>query len=122
MSDLESILEWLVDDVDGALVAALGGMDGLLIERVPEDTDGRDLHAAAAQVTELLATADGVVGEPLRGGEVDEVMIGGERVITYVRRVAPELFLLLVMNASGNVGKARLFGGRARDAIREVFG
>ena len=90
MSDLESILEWLVDDVDGALVAALGGMDGLLIERVPEDTD--------------------------------EVMIGGERVITYVRRVAPELFLLLVMNASGNVGKARLFGGRARDAIREVFG
>lgn len=117
--ELDDILESLVDDVDGALVAAVGGMDGLLVERYPDE--GRDLHAATAEVTNLLNTAGTMLGEHLEGGAVSELVVTGERLVAYVRVLDADFFCTVVMNPSGNIGKARLFSERAGAKVMEVF-
>lgn len=117
--ELEDILAELVDSVDGALVAAVGGMDGLLVEQYPSAQ--RDLNAATAEVTNLLNTAATTLGDHLDGGAVQELVFTGERLIGYVRVLDPDFFCVLVMNPAGNVGKARLFSEQAGQRVLGAF-
>ena len=118
MNELDDILAFLVDHVDGALVAAVGGMDGLLVEQHP--AQGRDLSATTAELTDLISTARRAYAT-LQAGRVREVIVTAERMIGYVRVLDDDMFCIVAMNASGSIGKARLYAEQAAERIRQVF-
>jgi predicted regulator of Ras-like GTPase activity (Roadblock/LC7/MglB family) len=119
MEDLDSVLGFLVDNVDGALSAAIGGMDGLLIAQYP--VQGQDLTVIAAEKTRVLAQLRQAYNGALAGGKLGELIVVADRLIGYTRLLTDDLFCLIVMNPSGNIGKARLYSDRAAARILEVL-
>ncbi|CAN5817973.1 hypothetical protein BH23DEI1_BH23DEI1_21390 [soil metagenome] len=117
MESLESILEELVDGVDGATLAAIGSTDGLVVEQHP--SPGRDLAATAAELTHVLGGVARALGDHLDAGATREMMITTERSLAFVRVITPDLYLLVTMDPTGNLGKARL---RAAEAAERVVG
>ncbi|HEX7022302.1 MAG TPA: hypothetical protein VF171_05545 [Trueperaceae bacterium] len=119
MQELDQILAHLVDQVDGATSAAVGGMDGLLIEQYPQH--GQDLSAMAAEETNVLMHTRNAFGRTLAGGKLHEVIVTTEKMVGYTRLLSEDLFCLIVMSRSGNIGKARLYSEQAAKEILEVF-
>lgn len=120
MMELDEILATLVSQVDGATAAAVGGMDGLLVERYPPQ--GRDLTAVAAELTDLLGACRAAIGERLGGGPLREVIVITDKLTGYARVLTEELFCLVVLESGGNIGKARLYGERAARHLLAVLG
>ncbi len=118
MQELDQILAYLVDNVDGAMSAAVGGMDGLLIEQYP--AQGQDLSLLAAEQTNILNNARSAYTQ-LQSGALNELIITAEKLIAYTRLLNDELFCVIVMNPAGNIGKARLYSEQAAKRILEVF-
>lgn len=111
MADLEDILARLQEQVDGCLVAAVAGLDGLIIERHPQD--GPDLAGVVAEITSVLANLTTALTDQLGGGPLQEVIVTSERRTAYARLLGGELFCLLVLGRRGNLGKARLHTSEA---------
>lgn len=118
MNELDEILALLVDQVDGAQVAAVAGMDGLLVEQYP--AQGRDLSATAAELTNLLSAARTAFAT-LQAGALEEVIVSAENAVGYVRLLPEEMFCVVVLSPDGNLGKARLYSEEAARRLREVF-
>jgi uncharacterized protein len=118
VKDIEELLAYLVDNVDGALAAFVGGSDGLLIEQHPKQ--GQDMSGATAQWTNVLNAMNGVA-TGLKAGKVEEAIMTTEKVIAYARLLSPELFCVVMMNPSGNIGKARLYSQKLAKNLLEVF-
>lgn len=119
MQELDQILAQLLESVDGALSVAVGGMDGLLIEQYPPER--RDLSVVAAEKTNILVNIRSAYGQTLSGGELREVIVTTEKLVGYTRLLGDGLFCLIIMNASGNIGKARLYSDQAVQRITEVL-
>lgn len=118
MQDLDDFLTHIATNVDGSLYVALGGMDGLLIEQFPKD---QDLFAFAAEFANVTSALERLSKAGLEGGEVKEVMVSAEQLISYARLLNEDLFLLVLMNRSGNLGKARLYTEQAAPKLLEQF-
>jgi uncharacterized protein len=118
VNDLDEILAYLVDNIDGAMAAFVGSSDGLLIEQYPQQT--QDLSAVAAQWTNVLV-ALGNVANSLKAGKLEETMMTTEKVVAYARVVNDDLFCVVMMNPSGNIGKARMFSQKVSQNLLEVF-
>jgi predicted regulator of Ras-like GTPase activity (Roadblock/LC7/MglB family) len=118
VQELDELLASLVDNVDGALAALIGDADGLLIEQYPRQA--QDLSAIAAQWTNVLTALKGV-SQSLNGGEIKEVMVTADKLIGYARAFNKELFCFIVMNPSGNIGKARLYSQQVAKQLLEVL-
>jgi predicted regulator of Ras-like GTPase activity (Roadblock/LC7/MglB family) len=119
MTELDEILSLLVEQVDGALAAAVAGMDGLLVEQFPQDD--LDLAAVAAELTNVLVSSRNAMSDRLDGGELRELVLGFERRVGYVRTLGNDLFCLIVLGPDGNLGKARLYGEKAAERLRQVL-
>jgi len=115
MTNLEDILTRLWTSVGGCRVAALAGMDGLLIERHPAPETAGALHQSLspedlAHVVADLTTVLGVMtGEMSRhvGGRIDEVVALSEHGGYLARRVGHDLFCLVVVSASAELDNVR---------------
>lgn len=110
-------LTQLVADVDGAWAAAIGGLDGLLVEGHASATT--DLNLLVAEHAGLLRAATTAYGETLGGGATRELYLRGERLSVYLHPITSDFFLLLALDARSNLGQARLYG---RDAARRLEG
>lgn len=118
MQDLDEFLTYLVNNIDGALAAVIGDVDGLIVEQYPKE--GQDLSALTAQWTNVMTALDAVT-ESLKGGDLKEVMVTAESVIGYARILNEELYCFVLMNPSGNIGKARLYSEQIAKQMLEVF-
>jgi predicted regulator of Ras-like GTPase activity (Roadblock/LC7/MglB family) len=119
MASLDDILARLVQQVDGAMLAAIGSMDGLVVEQHPHS--GPDLGAVAAELTHVLRGLNRAFGEHLDNGTPRELMVTTDRALGFVRVVTPDIYLLVTMNPSGNLGKARLYAGEAAERVLELL-
>ena len=119
MQEFDQILAYLVDNVDGAMSAAVGGMDGLLIDQYPQQ--GNDLSAIAAEQTNILTNTRNAYSQSLAGGGIKELIVTADHLIGYTRLLNDELFCLIVMDTSGNIGKARLYTEQASKQILEAL-
>lgn len=125
MTNLEDILARLWTSVEGCRVAALAGMDGLLIERHPAPAAAGGLRQApepedlAHVVADLTSVLFIVAGEMSRnvGGRVDEVIALGEHGGYLARRVDDELFCLVMVGATADLGNVRK---QAEQTAREL--
>lgn len=108
-------LTQLVNDVDGAWAAAIGGMDGLLVEG--HSAGSSDLSLLVAEHAGLLRTMSTAYAQSLGGGQTRELYLRGERLSVYLHPMGATYFLLLALDARSNLGQARLYG---RDTARTL--
>lgn len=110
-------LNKLVTDVDGAWAAAIGGLDGLLVEGyTPTATD---LHLLVAEHAGLLRATGSVYTQTVNGGSPREFYVRGEQLSVYLQPINPQFFLLLALDGRSNLGQARLY---TREAARSLGG
>ncbi|MDP2340027.1 MAG: roadblock/LC7 domain-containing protein [Deltaproteobacteria bacterium] len=100
------ILERLLRETPGALSATVMGFDGIAIEQkdAPEAT-GSEQNAAvevAAVASQLKRAAEG-----LGAGEVREVSLELDGMVTLLRPLTPEYLLALTVGPGGYAGKGR---------------
>jgi predicted regulator of Ras-like GTPase activity (Roadblock/LC7/MglB family) len=100
-------LESVVSQVDGALACSVMGFDGITVEshQVP-GADELDLTAALIEFTNVLSQLKGAA-ELLKTGGVQEVSINTDKVLTLMRLITPEYFVVLALKPDGNYGKGR---------------
>ncbi len=100
-------LESVVSQVDGALACSVMGFDGIAVETHQAAAAG-DLELANVWVeyANLLNQAK-AAAEQLKTGAVTELSINSEKVVTLMRMVTPEYFLVLALKPEGNYGKGR---------------
>lgn len=102
-------LEKIVSTVDGAIACSVMGFDGIAVEThqgKPETADELDLQAAWVEFSNVLSQLK-ATAETLKTGKVAELSVNTEKVITLMRMVTPEYFVVLALLPSGNYGKAR---------------
>lgn len=100
-------LEAVVKQVDGALACSVMGFDGIPVETHQVDVSGDlDLQSAWVEYANLLAQLRNSA-EALRTGAIAEATVSSERVVTLMRLVNPDYFLVLAMRPEGNYGKGR---------------
>lgn len=100
-------LESVVSQVDGALACSVMGFDGIAVESHQVDAaSDLDLASAWVEFANILSQVKNAA-EVLKTGAVSELSINSERVITLMRLVSPEYFLILAMRPEGNYGKGR---------------
>ncbi|MCY1020719.1 MULTISPECIES: roadblock/LC7 domain-containing protein [Pyxidicoccus] len=100
-------LESVVNQVDGALACSVMGFDGISVDTFQRDEAAElDLGGAWVEYANLL-TQLRHAAEVLKTGAVSEVSVNSEKVLTVMRLVSPEYFLVLALRADGNFGKGR---------------
>lgn len=103
-------LKAIMESVDGAIACSVMGFDGIAVEtmpkELPEKATALDLQAAWVEYANLLSQAK-TTAEGLKTGKVSEISINSENVITLLRLVNPDYFLVVGLLPSGNYGKAR---------------
>lgn len=119
MEELEHILAGLVNAVEGTRSAAVGGMDGLLVERFPQGGDSLDV--LVAEQTNLLRSARAAfAGEP-EAGEVEEVVVMLAGLTAYTRLLGNGLFLLVLMAPASDLGQVRGHSERIGPRVIELL-
>lgn len=115
MVNLEDILARLSRSLVGCRVAAVGSMDGLLVERHPAVGEGpaaqqapgaAELDHVAADITSGLSLLAGEVSAQL-GSRIDELIALGENGGYLARRVDDDLFCFVMVNATADLGSVR---------------
>jgi predicted regulator of Ras-like GTPase activity (Roadblock/LC7/MglB family) len=104
-------LKNIVGQVDGAIACSVMGFDGIAVETYQAEakaSDAADLELTNAWVefANLLSQLKNTA-ETLKTGKVAELSVNTEKVITLMRMVTPEYFLVLALLPTGNYGKAR---------------
>ncbi|AEV15618.1 MAG: hypothetical protein NZ846_05330 [Thermus sp.] len=125
---MEELLQSLLDRVEGSFAAALGTLDGLLVEGVRRRRV--DLEAAIAEHAALLRQAGRAYAGALGSPQIQELLVVGHPVVGYARmaRATPgltpqeSLFLLVLMGPEANLGQARLQATQVAERLAEVTG
>jgi predicted regulator of Ras-like GTPase activity (Roadblock/LC7/MglB family) len=100
-------LESVVNQVDGALACSVMGFDGISVETYQKDEAGAlELNGAWVEYANLLTQLKNAA-DVLKTGAVTELSVNSEKVLTIIRLVSPDYFLVLAMRAEGNYGKGR---------------
>jgi predicted regulator of Ras-like GTPase activity (Roadblock/LC7/MglB family) len=100
-------LESVVNQVDGALACSVMGFDGISVETFQKDEAGElELNGAWVEYANLLTQLKNAA-DVLKTGAVTELSVNSEKVLTSIRLVSPEYFLVLALKAEGNYGKGR---------------
>jgi predicted regulator of Ras-like GTPase activity (Roadblock/LC7/MglB family) len=111
----------MVDRIEGCVAGTILGVDGILIERYLHQTaPPMDLDLVATEFTTLLRrsmrTAEDTGLDQLR-----EMMFVTDSMTFLLRPITSEYFILLVLNWTGNVGRARFELRKAQLALETEF-
>jgi len=117
---VEDLLQELLYRVEGAHAAAIGNLEGLLVEGVKRRRV--DLEAAIAEHAALLRQARAAYASALGSPTLQELWVEASPVVGYARMLGKELFLLLLLSPEANLGQARLQAARVGSALGEVTG
>jgi predicted regulator of Ras-like GTPase activity (Roadblock/LC7/MglB family) len=101
-------------NVEGTLAVSLIGLDGIAIDsinhrNVPLDVLGAEFGGFLKSIRP---------NAELNTGEVLQFSLVTEKYITFLSAVTSEYFLLLVLDPSGNYGRARFELAKAKEALR----
>ncbi|GMU63478.1 MAG: hypothetical protein AMXMBFR34_52410 [Myxococcaceae bacterium] len=104
-------LRAIVTQVDGAIACSVMGFDGIAVETFQSDATAAaaaslELTNAWVEYANLLMQLKNTA-ETLKTGKVAELSVNSEKVITLMRMVNADYFLVLGMLPSGNYGKGR---------------
>ena len=97
----------------------LMGMDGMPVEKVVRD-DTFNIDALTAEFTTVLKVTNASAGE-VSAGTIDEILILSDKMILLTKSITSEYFLLLVLPADGNMGRARFELKKAKYVLEKEF-
>jgi predicted regulator of Ras-like GTPase activity (Roadblock/LC7/MglB family) len=101
------LLERVLNETPGAVGITLMGFDGIAIEsREANDPGEVSPQAAAVELGAIASQLKGIAAG-LGAGDVREVTVHTNGLITMLRPLTPEYFLALSLRADGNTGKGR---------------
>lgn len=101
------VLQDVVRSVDGALACSVMGFDGIAVEsHQVEGAPDLDLQSTLIEYAAVLAQARNAA-QLLKTGAVSEVSINSDHVLTIMRLVTQDYFLVLALGSGGNYGKGR---------------
>lgn len=106
----EAVLQEMIDDCAGAIGIALMGSDGIPVAEAtgPDGgTESRETIAAAGIEFGRILEEIAKTSDALDGGRLSETLVGLERFWLLFRAVDEDLFLVMALDADGNLGKAR---------------
>lgn len=98
-------LHKILQTVEGAKAVAIIGRDGIAVERLASSQEP-NLDLATAQFTDIAKRLD-IANEELAAGELREMIQTTDRYLVVLRSITPEYFLLMILAASGSLGRAR---------------
>lgn len=101
-----NILQRIVEETGGCIGAVLMGYDGIAIDQYFLPDEQVDLQMIAIEYSNVLKEIR-KTAEILNVGEMEEVSIKTERLITIIRIVSPEYFVAMTLQRDGNFGKGR---------------
>jgi predicted regulator of Ras-like GTPase activity (Roadblock/LC7/MglB family) len=102
----EPTLQKMIDGCPGVLGIALMGSDGIPVSEI-EAEPGSDVVSGAGVEFGRILDEVRKSSDALGGGRLEEVVITLNRFTLIFRGVDDELFLIVALAASGNLGKAR---------------
>jgi len=120
MREFEAVLSNLVVDVDGLYAAALGGVDGLMIEGFSR-ASMIDLESAVAEHAGLLRQARERYAATMSTPNVREWLVVGDTLVGYVYPISEDYFLLGVGGPEVNLGQLRLKVAQATEVLKGVL-
>jgi predicted regulator of Ras-like GTPase activity (Roadblock/LC7/MglB family) len=115
MTDLEDILARSWARIEGCRVAAVAGLDGLLIERHPNPAsepalysgpDAEELDHIVADVTTLFGVVGGSMSRQL-GTPIRELIAIGESGGYLAKRISEDIFCLLLVGNGADLENLR---------------
>jgi predicted regulator of Ras-like GTPase activity (Roadblock/LC7/MglB family) len=121
MREFEAVLSNLVIEVGGLYAAALGGVDGLMIEGFSR-AQSIDLESAVAEHAGLLRATRERYAATMSTPSVHEWFAVGDPIVGYVRPISEEYFLLCVGSPEVNLGQLRLKASQAAEILKGVLG
>lgn len=100
-------LEQVISQVDGSVACSVMGFDGMAIDtQQVEDVEGVDLSALLIEYGSILTRLK-EAATALEAGDVSEISINTERLITIARMLTAEYYIVLALTPEGNYGKGR---------------
>lgn len=115
---LRTILDDIRRKVDGSVAISVIGSDGIAVEsindkNVPLDVLGVEFSGFVKSIRPSTAE--------LNTGEVRSFSVVTEKYAAHLASVTPEYFVLLVLQADGNQGRARFELTRAKQRLRDAL-
>jgi predicted regulator of Ras-like GTPase activity (Roadblock/LC7/MglB family) len=111
------ILQRIVEETGGAVGAVLMGYDGIAIDQFFNPEETIDLQMIAVEYANVLKDIR-KTAEILNMGEMEEVSVKTEQLITIIRIVTPEYFVALALSRDGNFGKGRYLLTRETGSLK----
>lgn len=100
-------LESVVNSVDGAIACSVMGFDGIAVETHQKGgNESLELQNTWVEFANILTQAKSAT-ETLKTGKVQELSINTENLISVLRMVNNDYFLVLALKPTGNYGKGR---------------
>jgi len=97
----------------------LMGMDGLPVEQVIHD-ESFNTEALTAEFTTVVKVTNASIRE-VEAGAVEEILILSEKMILLTKTITSDYFLLLILPADGNLGRARFELKKAKYMLEKEF-
>jgi predicted regulator of Ras-like GTPase activity (Roadblock/LC7/MglB family) len=116
------LLKQIINKVEGAIGVLIMGLDGIAIEQNiidPEQYDNRLLMIAAAYATLLRNSMR--TSSDIGVGQLQEMSVISGNMILVIKLINPEYFLLVALDANGNIGRARFELRKAQLLLEEEF-
>jgi predicted regulator of Ras-like GTPase activity (Roadblock/LC7/MglB family) len=98
-------LDGLMQKVDGALGAAVMGMDGISIEKRLTDPS-INIESLAAEYTSSVRTLSSTAQEAGLGA-LEEFVVSTDHRTVAIRMITPEYYLFALLRKDANLGRAR---------------
>lgn len=118
------LLKQMVVKVDGAIGALIMGLDGIPIEQQLSDEAGDEegdrLAIIAAAYATLLRNSMRTSSD-VGVGQLEELTIISGNMMLVIKLINSEYFLILALEAKGNIGRARFELRKAQLLIEEEF-
>jgi predicted regulator of Ras-like GTPase activity (Roadblock/LC7/MglB family) len=111
----KKILATILQQVDGAIAISLIGLDGIAVESV--NPTGVALDSMGAELGGFVKSIR-VSSSDLDSGDVQQLTVVTDRYAIFLSAVTHDYFVLLVIAATGNYGRARFELARARQPLR----
>ena len=104
-------LEGVVSTVSGAVACSVMGFDGIAVDtHQPDDrletAESVDLNAALVEYGNVLGQLKNAA-QALKTGPITEISVNTDKLMTVMRMVTPEYFVVLALTPDGNYGKGR---------------
>lgn len=117
---LRESLAGIMNNVDGALAAIIMAYDGIPIDEVAVEQSEFDMQLLSVEYATVLKEIKRAI-DVIKMGSLEEVSIATSRTCVVVRVLNDELFIALIMNRDGNIGKGRyLLKLKSFEVLREL--